>query len=355
MASKPLIPGFSQRVFGKLPDGRRVDEYLLRNSGGMEVRIITYGGIVTSWTARDREGRYQNIALGFDSLEPYLKSNFYLGALAGRYANRIAGGSFTLAGKSYNLPRNDGPNHLHGGILGFDKVLWKATPKIEGNCATLLLEYTSDNGEEGYPGRLEVSVRYTLLENDALQVDFSACSDQKTIVSLTQHTYFNLSGDFSQNILDHQLRLSADRYLPVDEHLIPSGEMKAVMGTPFDFRHFKLMGADIETDDDQLKIAGGYDHCWIPEGMGKFRSVAFLFHPSSGRYLEIETDQPGIQCYSGNFLDGQDGKVPFIPRSGMCLETQALPDAPNKPHFPQPVLNAGETYHSRTVFSFSTK
>lgn len=346
-------------IFGEMPDGTKVEKYTLKNTKGMEIDVITYGGIITRWTAPDKEGNYEDIVLGFDDLQQYLDSNPYFGALIGRYGNRIAKGKFTLDGETYTLVTNDGENHLHGGEKGFDKVVWQAKAESTEEGASLELTYTSADGEEGYPGKLEVKVTYILTEDNELDVRYEATTDKPTIVNLTQHSYFNLSGDFTQSVLDHELFLDADAYLPVDSGLIPTGEFRDVSGTPFDFKQPKLMGKEINAEDEQLKLGKGYDHCWVlNQEDGNYGLAASAYHPKTGRLLEVYTDEPGIQFYSGNFLDGtlpaQKGGT-YGQRAGFCLETQHYPDSPNQENFPSVRLDPGETYSSRTLFKLSTK
>ena len=346
-------------TFGEMPDGTTVDKYTLKNAMGMEVDVITYGGIITRWTAPDKNGKYDDVVLGFDDLKSYLDGNPYFGALIGRYGNRIAKGKFSLDGQTYTLATNDGENHLHGGLKGFDKVIWAATPKSTDEGAILELTYTSVDGEEGYPGNLDVKVTYTLTGDNQLEVLYEAVSDKPTVVNLTQHSYFNLSGDFTQSVLDHELFLDADAYLPVDGGLIPTGELRPVAGTPFDFTTSKVMGKEIGADDAQLKLGKGYDHCWVlNEEESGFGLAASAYHPGTGRVLEVYTDEPGIQFYSGNFLDGtlpaQKGGV-YGQRAGFCLETQHYPDSPNQSSFPSVRLNPGETYKTKTTFRLTTK
>ncbi|HPE55521.1 MAG TPA: aldose epimerase family protein [Bacteroidales bacterium] len=344
--------------FGKTPDGIEVYKYSMKNSKGMEVDVITYGGIITKWTSADKNGNYQNVVLGYDNLDQYIKSTPYFGALIGRYGNRIARGRFTLDGTTYELATNNGINHLHGGLKGFDKVVWNAEELDTDNTASLKLSYVSKDGEEGYPGTLRVTVIYTLTNDNSLEVDYEATADKKTIVNLTQHSYFNLSGDFTQTILDHELTLNADAFLPVDSTLIPTGEIRPVENTPFDFRTAKEIGRDINVDNEQLKRGRGFDHCWVLNDQGIFRKVASTYHAETGRLLEISTDEPGIQFYSGNFLDGtlpMPGGGTYAYRTGFCLETQHYPDSPNQEAFPSVVLEPGEKYFTRTVFKFSTK
>jgi len=345
--------------YGKLPDGTVIDQYTLKNTNGMTVGIITYGGIITSWTAPNKEGVYEDVVLGYTQLEEYLNGSPYFGALIGRYGNRIAQAKFALDGKEYTLAVNDGPNHLHGGLKGFDKVVWNATQSKTDSGVSLVLRYLSAHMEEGYPGNLETTVTYTLTPNNELEVKYQAITDQKTVVNLTQHSYFNLSADFSKPIVDHQISIDADSYLPVDETLIPTGEFAEVQNTPFDFRKAKTIGKDIDTDHDQLKKGLGYDHCWVLNHQNQgLRFAASAHHKKSGRLLEVYTDEPGMQFYTGNFLDGtlpnkQGGT--YAHRTGFCLETQHYPDSPNQENFPSVILNPGETYTTKTIFKFSVK
>ncbi|MBC2839533.1 galactose mutarotase [Robiginitalea sp. SC105] len=354
----PDTMAIGQQSFGTLPDGREVTRYSLRNTSGMEIGVINLGGIITDWTAPDASGNYEDIVLGFDNLEPYLDGNPYFGALIGRYGNRIAGGSFSLDGQAYTLAKNNGENHLHGGVKGFDKVLWQAEPRQSDAGNTLELTYRSPDGEEGYPGNLDVKVTYTLSEAGELDILYEAKTDKPTVVNLTQHSYFNLSGDFSRPITDHMLTLQADAYLPVDAGLIPTGEIRPVAGTPFDFTQPKTIGAEIDADNPQISLGGGYDHCWILNGPDAgFRKVATVTHPPSGRRLEVFTDEPGVQFYTGNFLDGTlpaKGGGTYARRSGFCLETQHYPDSPNQEAFPSVRLDPGETYSSHTKFKLTT-
>lgn len=344
--------------FGALPDGKEVTRYTLRNANGTEMSVINYGGIITSLKTIDKQGQFADIVLGYDSLSSYIKSSPFFGALIGRYGNRIAKGKFTLDGTSYNLATNNDLNHLHGGVKGFDKVFWNI--EVLPDSASLKLTYTSADGEEGYPGNLTTEVVYTLTDADELKIDYNASTDKKTIVNLTQHTYFNLTGDANQDILNHQLMMDAPQLVPVDKTLIPTGELTSVTNTPFDFNTLTPIGARINQDDEQLKFGKGYDHCWVLNKYdGKtLRKIAELYEPNSGRVVEVSTTEPGIQLYSGNFLDGTlIGKsgVVYKHRSGLCLETQHYPDSPNKPSFPSVVLNPGETYTTTTVYTFLTK
>lgn len=346
-------------AFGEMPDGQQVDKYTLTNDNGMEIDVITYGGIITRWTAPDKDGNYEDVVLGFNDLDSYFGDVPYFGALIGRYGNRIANGQFSLDGETYTLAKNNGPNHLHGGITGFDKKVWKAEPESTGDGAILVLTCTSADGEEGYPGKLDVKVTYTLTGDNELDIQYEAVTDKPTVVNLTQHTYFNLSGDFSNDILDHEVTLNASAYLPVDAGLIPTGELRPVEGTPFDFTQPKAVGKEIEADNQQIQRGGGYDHCWVlNETEDDFGFAASAYHPETGRVLEVYTDEPGIQFYTGNFLNGalasKTGGT-YGKRSGLCVETQHYPDSPNQEAFPTTRLNPGETYSSHTSFKFSTK
>ena len=349
----------NKEFFGKTTDGDDVSEYTLKNSNGMEVSVISYGGIITSWKAKDRDGNYKDIVLGFNDLSDYETRSPYFGALIGRYGNRIKEGKFTLDGVEYDLAVNNGENHLHGGLKGFDKVIWDVEKEVNDKSASLILRYTSRDMEEGYPGNLDVKVTYTLTNDDELRVRYEAETDKKTVINLTQHSYFNLSAGLSRDILAHQITIDANSYLPVDQTLIPTGEIKSVIGTPFDFRESKSVGDNIDEENTQLTFGNGYDHCWVLNKQDEgIRLVASAYDPLSGRLLEVSSDQPGIQFYSGNFLDGtlesKDGaKYEF--RSGFCLETQHYPNSPNQESFPSVTLNPGEKYDTKTIFRFSTR
>jgi aldose 1-epimerase len=345
----------SREPFGTMPDGQPVERFTLTNTKGMVVQAISYGGIITSLRVPDRNGRLDDIVLGFDSLDGYLKDHPFFGAIIGRYGNRIAKGAFTLEGKTYKLATNNGPNHLHGGTKGFDKVLWTAEPLAGRNA--IAFTRTSPDGEEGYPGNLRVRVTYTLTDANELIVDYSATTDMATPVNLTQHSYFNLAGQASGDILGHQLMLNADRYTPVDDTLIPTGELAPVAGTPFDFRKLTAIGARINQDTHpQVKNGKGYDHNWVLNRSGQGRQLAArVVEPRTGRTLEVATTEPGIQFYSGNFLDGTltgKGGTVYKHRTGFCLETQHYPDSPNQPKFPSTILKPGSEYKTSTVFTF---
>jgi aldose 1-epimerase len=341
------------QAFGHLDDGTPVDLYILRN-GKVEVRVTTYGGIVVSLRVPDRKGSPDDVVLGYDSLSPYVANNPYFGAIIGRYGNRIAHGSFTLDGKTYSLPKNNGDNSLHGGTRGFDKVVWKIKSIKDG----IELRYVSKDGEQGYPGTVTATVRYVLSE-DALRIEYSATTDKTTVVNLTNHSYFNLGGQGKDTILQHRLKINASRFTPVDSSLIPTGELKSVEGTPFDFRTSTAIGQRIDMADDQLVKGKGYDHNWVlDKTQGELAEAAELYEPVTGRVLQVLTTEPGIQFYSGNFLDGtitgKESRV-YVKRSGLCLETQHFPDSPNHLNFPSTKLKPGERYHTVTVFKFSTR
>ena len=350
--------GITKAEYGTTPEGVKIEQYTLTNAKGMTVNVITLGGIITSLTAPNKDGKYEDVVLGYKDKQEYFKGNpYFFGAIIGRYGNRIAKGKFSLDGKAYQLPVNDGPNSLHGG-KGFDKRVWTAE-EVAGANPTLKLSYTAKDGEEGYPGNLKTVVTYVLTDDNALEITYEAETDKKTVVNLTQHSYFNLSGDFSKLITDHVLEIKADKFLPVDATLIPTGELKAVAGTPFDFTTAKEIGKDINATDDQLKKGGGYDHCWVfTDSSNKLKEVASVYHKASGRYMEVYTDQPAVQFYSGNFIDGTKASKTggnYEKRSGLCLETQHYPDAPNQPKFPSTVLSPGEKYTTKTTYKFSVK
>ena len=346
-----------QAKFGTTPAGETVDVYTLTNPDGMEVRIMTFGGIITSLRVPDVDGKLGDVVLGFDRLEDYLRNPAFFGSIIGRYANRIANGRFTLDGQTYKLATNNGPNHLHGGNRGFDKVVWKGESFKKNNLVGVILTHTSPDGDEGYPGTLSMRVTYTLTPGNKLEVDYEATTDKATPVNLTQHSYFNLAGDGTRDVLGHRLTLQASRYTPVDSNLIPSGGLATVEGTPFDFRMQTSIGARIDQDDVQLRYGNGYDHNFVIDRTGEeLVPAAHVMEPTTGRVLEVSTTEPGIQLYTGNFLDGtlkgKNGSV-YKKRMGFCLETQHFPDSPNKPTFPNTILRPGETYRSKTVFAFS--
>lgn len=345
-----------RREFGKTPSGETVELYTLKNAKGMEADISTYGGVIVSLKVPDRAGALGDVVLGFDDFQGYLLPPPYFGALIGRYGNRIGHARFTLDGVVYTLAKNDGDNSLHGGKRGFDKVLWHARPL---NRQSLALTYLSKDGEEGYPGNLSVTVAYTVTDHNELKIDYTAKTDKDTVLNLTNHSYFNLAGQGQGDILAHQLTLNADHYTPVDKGLIPTGELRSVAGTPFDFRQPHAIGERIGSSDEQIKLGGGYDHNFILNRSGGALSLAAkVTESASGRVMEVFTTEPAIQFYTGNFLDGtihgKGGKV-YGRRSALCLETQHYPDSPNHPSFPSTELRPGETYHTTTVYRFAVE
>ena len=349
-----LVAAVNRSPFGRTAEGEAVDLFTLSNAHGIEVRVITYGAIITSVKTPDRNGRFADIVLGFDDLDSYLTRSRFFGAVAGRYANRIAKGRFTIDGKTFQLATNNDANHLHGGVKGFDKVVWKAEPFERNGNKGVVLKYTSRDGEEGYPGTLNASVTYTLTPRDELVVDYGATTDKATHVNLTQHSYFNLAGEGNGDVLRHQMMINADRYTPVDEGLIPTGELAPVDGTPFDFRKPAAIGARIDADDEQIRRGAGYDHNFVLNGGRGLHLAARVVEPATGRTLVVETTEPGVQFYSGNRLSRAPGKSGHMYdlRGGFCLETQHFPDSPNKPAFPSTLLRPGETYATKTVFTF---
>jgi len=351
-----LMALVTARPFGKMNDGKEVTLYTMRNKAGMEVGVMNYGGVIQSIKAPDKGGVFEDVTLGYDSLSGYLKASPYFGALIGRYGNRIAKGRFTLDGKEFRLQQNDGVNHLHGGVKGFDKVYWMIEDVSDSVTAKLKLTYQSQDGEEGYPGNVNVEVVYALTAENEIKIAYKAVTDKKTVLNLTQHTYFNLSGDARRDILGEQLEISASFFLPVDATLIPTGVLQPVAGTPFDFQKPRIIGSRIGAKDIQLANGKGYDHCWVLDKKEGLAKVATLRDSTSGRTMEVFTDQPGIQFYSGNFLNGSNvgkGGVVYSQHTGLCLETQHFPDSPNKPSFPSTVLNPGQTYQTVTIYKFS--
>jgi aldose 1-epimerase len=346
-----------QDAFGVTPEGVTIERFILTNGNGLEASIITYGGTLTALRVPDRNGTLSDVVLGFDSLESYLGEHPYFGSLIGRYGNRIADGRFTLDGVSYTLARNNGANHLHGGPNGFHRAIWQAQTITSGDGPTLELRYLSRDGEEGYPGNLSVTVRYTLTEQNELRLDYQAQTDQATVINLTNHSYFNLAGN--GDILGHQLELLADHFLPVDDNQIPLGQLQPVHGTPMDFTRATPIGARIGEDDEQLRAGQGYDHTWVLNGgTAQAGLAARLYDPSSGRVMEVETTEPGIQFYSGNLLDGsvtgKGGQI-YQKHAALCLETQHFPDSPNQPRFPSTVLRPGDTYRQTTAYRFAVQ
>jgi aldose 1-epimerase len=344
--------------FGKTDSGENIDLYVLRN-GKVEAAITNYGGIVVSLKAPDHNGKLDDVVLGFRDLESYTKPGPYFGALIGRYGNRIAKGRFKLNGVEYKLATNNGENHLHGGIKGFDKVVWTGREMKTKAGPAVVLTYLSKNGEEGYPGNLRVRVVYTLTSKNELKIDYSATTDKDTVINLTHHSYFNLAGEGNGDILQHLVKINADRFVPIDAGSIPTGELTKVAGTPFDFLKSTAIGARINDADEQLKNGNGYDHTFVINGRpGMLRLAATAYEPSTGRTMEVWTTEPGMQFYTGNFLDGtltgKAGKT-YPRRSGFCFETQHYPDSPNQPSFPTTTLRRGATYTSTTIYRFSAQ
>lgn len=355
LAQTPPKKGSSvtHRPYGKMPDGTSVEIYTLSNRNGMSADILTYGGAVARLTAPDRNGKFADVVLGMDNLEGYRTQANYFGALIGRYGNRIGNGTFDLEGKTYHLPKNDGENTLHGGTQGFDKRVWKARAEKD----SLRLTYTSADGEEGFPGTLKATVVYTLTDANELKLDYTATSDKPTVLNLTNHSYFNLAG--SGTVLQHEVTILADRFTPVDAGLIPTGELLPVKGTPFDFTQPTAIGAHIQDQNQQLALGHGYDHNFVLNSKGgRLAKAAVVYDPQSGRVMEVWTDQPGLQFYTGNFLDGKTvgkGGVAYPFRAAFCMETQHFPDSPNKPEFPSTELRPGQTYHTITIYKFSAR
>jgi aldose 1-epimerase len=352
-------PAMTRAPFGQLPDGTAVEAFTFTNASGMSVTAITYGGIITSLKVPDKAGQLADVVLGYDSLQGYLDKSPFFGCIVGRYGNRIGKGTFTLDGKTYRLPINNGENHLHGGPQGFDKKVWKAEPFEHGDLVGVVFTHTSPDGDMGYPGTLAMKVTYTLTSDNTLRFDYEATTDKATPVNLTQHTYFNLAGAGSGDILKHEIEIKADRYTPVDAGLIPTGQLATVEGTPFDFRKATAIGARIDADHPQIKAGGGYDHNMVftRTGVG-LEPLVTVHEPTTGRTMTVATTQPGVQFYTGNFLDGtitgKGGKV-YPKRSGLCLETQHFPDSPNKPEFPTTILKPGETYKESTAYTFGVR
>lgn len=348
----------SKQSFGTA-DGRHIDLYTLTNRNGMEAKITNYGGIVVSLKVPDRNRKFADVVLGFNDLESYLKPHPSFGAAIGRFANRIAKGRFTLNGVEYKLAVNNGENHLHGGIKGFDDVVWSAQDHETSAGPAVRMSYLSKDGEEGYPGNLQVTMLYTLTNTNELRIDYTATTDKDTVINLTHHSYFNLLGEGNGDILTHRLQLNADRFTPTDAGSIPTGELRSVVGTPFNFLTAMAIGERIAQADEQLKFGNGYDHNFVISGrLGRLRRAAEVYEPQTGRVMEVWTTEPGVQLYTGNFLDGtltgKSGKR-YQQRSGLCLETQHYPDSPNKPSFPTTTLKKGATFRSTTIYRFSAR
>ncbi|MEP7188250.1 MAG: aldose epimerase family protein [Roseiflexaceae bacterium] len=347
----------TRHTFGETAEGTLIERYTLTNANGLEAEIMTYGGTLLALRVPDRAGTFGDIVLGFDTLEPYLADHPFFGALVGRFCNRIAGAQFRLNGTTYPLARNDGVNHLHGGPHGFHRAIWSAKERPAEEGPSLALHYLSRDGEEGYPGNLSVDVVYTLTEQNALRIDYSATTDRDTVLNLTNHSYFNLSG--SADILDHEIQLDGTRFLPINETLIPIGELRSVQDTPMDFTTSTVIGDRITAADEQVRRGQGFDHTWVlDKPVDALGHTARVYAPGSGRVLDVSTTTLGVQFYSGNMLDGshtgKGGKV-YTRNSGLCLETQYFPDSPNQSQFPSTVLRPGETYRQTTIFQFSVR
>ncbi len=358
--SAEMAKPMEKKVFGTTADGKTADLYTLKNKNGMQVSITNFGATVVSIIVPDKAGKMADVALGYDDLAGYELNKNYLGVLVGRYGNRIAHGKFSIDGAEYTLAKNNGDNSLHGGIKGFNKAMWEAKEVSKGGEPAVEMKYVSKDGEEGYPGNLFVTVVYTLTNKNELKIDYSATTDKKTVVNLTNHTYFNLAGQGSGDILKHDLMINADTFTPVDSGLIPTGELKKVEGTPFDFRRTTAIGARIDASDEQIKLGGGYDHNFVlnRKAATGLSLAARVSDPASGRTMEVWTTEPGVQFYTGNFLDGSfkgKGGGAYQKRTAFCLETQHFPDSPNHPSFPTTLLKPGEKYHTTTVYKFETK
>jgi len=353
-------PNTTKSTFGKTTDGQQADLYVLRNKKGMQVAITNFGATIVSVKVPDRNGKVADVVLGYDDVKDYESGKTYFGATVGRYANRIAHGEFTLDGATYTLAKNDGENHLHGGVRGFSKKMWTARDVSTANRPALEFTYVSEDGEEGYPGKLNASVTFTLTDKSELIIEYAAATDKATVVNLTNHSYFNLAGQDSGDILSHRLILYADKFTPVDATLIPTGELRNVKGTPFDFTRAEAIGKRINQSDQQLKFGKGYDHNWVlnKNKASGLSPAAELYDAQTGRVINVRTTEPGVQFYSGNFLDGtargKAGKA-YKYRTGLCLETQHFPDSPNHPDFPTTTLKPGERFRSTTIYAFSTK
>ncbi len=351
--------GFSKADFGTTKDGKKADLYTLTNANGLVAKITNYGGTMVELWVPDRDGKLGDILLGFDNIKDYEEKSPYFGSLIGRYGNRIGKGKFTLGGKEYTLAKNNDENHLHGGLKGFDKVVWDATPFKNSKGVGLKLHYLSKDMEEGYPGNLDVNVTYMLTDKNELTIEYMATTDKLTVCNLTNHNYYNLAGQGTRNNYDHQLMINADYFTPVDKGLIPTGELLPVKGTPMDFTKLTPIGARVDDDFTQLKYGGGYDHNWVLKKKGSEMSLAAeVYEPTTGRVMDIYTNEPAIQFYCGNFLDGtfagKEGKV-YKHRYAFCLETQHYPDSPNQPGFPTTTLRPGQVYKTKTVHKFTTK
>lgn len=353
------MAAITKKSFGKLPDGSEVVQYTVTNKNGIEMNVINYGAIITTLKTPDKNGVMEDIVLGFDSLKGYLHGSPFIGAVVGRYGNRIAKGKFKLDGKEYTLAINNAPNSLHGGVKGFDKVIWNVEEINVPEGPALKLTYLSKDMEEGFPGNLHAEVIYILGDNNELKLIYRATTDKATVINLTQHSYFNLTGNTKRDILDHELTIYSDEIVPVDKTLIPTGKFRKVAGTPFDFTTPHVIGSRINDKDEQLELGGGYDHCFVlRDSKDSLKHAATVTEPVSGRTMDVYTTEPGVQFYSGNFLTGNltgKGNVTYQKRFGLCLETEHYPDSPNQPQFPSVVLKPGEVYKTSTVYKFGVK
>jgi aldose 1-epimerase len=353
---KKNAQSIKQETFGALPSGEKITLFTLENSFGMQASVMNYGATLVSVKMADNMGQISEITLGFDSLKQYIKQSPYFGSTVGRYANRIAKGKFSLLEKDYMLAINNGQNHLHGGNRGFDKAVWQAETRASENEQTVIFQYQSPDGEEGYPGTVDVSVAYTLTDGNSLKIQYNASTTEPTVINLSNHTYFNLKDAGATDVLGHVMQINAESYTPVDETLIPTGEIAPVSGTPFDFQQPHKIGERIKTDTPQISIAGGYDHNFVLGlNVGPKRLAATVFEPTTGRLMNVITTEPGVQFYSGNFLKDLNGRyqATYNRHSGFCLETQHFPDSPNHPDFPSVILNPGEEFTSTTIYKFS--
>ena len=349
-----------ERRFGNLDDGREVRIFLLRNAQGTEVEIMDLGAIIVSLNTADAHGNISDITLGYDEPQQYLEANAYMGAVVGRYGNRIAEGRFSIDGQDYTLVSNNGPNALHGGIVGFDKKMWKTSTHSDNSSATISLDLISEDGEEGYPGKLATNVTYTLTDGNRLIIDYLATTDKATVINLTQHAYFNLDGHDAGSVLEHEVLINADQFTPADVQSIPTGEITSVTGTPFDFRIAKKIGQDIESNHEQIVFGSGFDHNFVLNKTvgSEFGFAASAYSARTGRTLTVSTDQPGMQFYTGNFMNGRvigKGGADYQRRNAFCFETQHYPDSPNKANFPTTVLRPGELYATQTIFKFGIR
>jgi len=357
MTTNPITATVVKKSFGKMSDGREVFQYTLSNKNDIRVSAINYGGIITSIFVPDRQRKFDDVVLGFDTLQDYQSYSPYFGAIIGRYGNRIGNGRFVIDGKEYSLAQNNNGQHLHGGVKGFDKVFWNIEEISNEEGAALKLSYLSPDGEEGYPGNLSVEVIYLLTDEDTFKISIHATTDKKTVVNLTTHSYFNLLGDAKRDVLGHEIQLFAEQFVPIAQTLIPTGKLESVGNTPFDFRTPHTIGERIESAHEQIQFGLGYDHTWVTGVSGVQKKIAVAYEPTTGRELTVYSTEPGVQFYTGNFLTGVKGKqgVVYPKRYGFCLEPQHFPDSPNKQEFPTVILNPGERFQTETIYKFSVR